>query len=136
MRRVRHCHKVCSLFGTVSALQLVSEVGMAEEENMDTSGEPVSAGTTTVVERVVRMSLRPPPRFGTKGDWKLWLSRFEMYATQAKIAKDSWSKELLSLLEDEPYRMVMHHRLAQTGAYDAVCDCIQRSYAPLGSELE
>eukprot|EP00731_Ephydatia_muelleri_P022232 Em0014g823a len=109
---------------------------MAEEENMDTSGEPVSAGTTTVVERVVRMSLRPPPRFGAKGDWKLWLSRFEMYATQAKIAKDSWSKELLSLLEDEPYRMVTHHGLAQTGDYDAVCDCIQRSYAPLGSELE
>eukprot|EP00731_Ephydatia_muelleri_P008795 Em0004g1133a len=54
----------------------------------------------------------------------------------AKIAKDSWSKELLSLLEDEPYRMVTHHGLAQTGDYDAVCDCIQRSYAPLGSELE
>ncbi|KAL5475209.1 hypothetical protein EMCRGX_G027282 [Ephydatia muelleri] len=70
---------------------------MAEEENMDTSGDPVSTGTTTVVERVVRMSLRPPLRFGAKGDWKLWLSRFEMYATQAKIAKDSWSKELLSL---------------------------------------
>ena len=82
------------------------------------------------------MSLRPPPRFGAKGDWKLWLSRFEMYATQAKIAKDSWSKELLSLLEDEPYRMVTHHGLAQTGDYVAVCDCIQRSYAPLGSELE
>eukprot|EP00731_Ephydatia_muelleri_P008792 Em0004g1130a len=103
---------------------------------MDTSGDPVSAGTTTVAERVVRMSLRPPPRFGAKGDWKLWLSRFEMYAIQAKIAKDSWSKELLSLLEDEPYRMVTHHGLAQTGDYDAVCDCIQRSYAPLGSELE
>ena len=109
---------------------------MAEEEDMDTSGDPVSAGKTTVIERVVRMSLRPPPRFGAKGDWKLWLSRFEMYATQAKIAKDSWSKELLSLLEDEPYRMVTHHGLAQTGDYDAVCDCIQRSYAPLGSELE
>eukprot|EP00731_Ephydatia_muelleri_P024465 Em0016g736a len=51
---------------------------MAEEENMDTSGDPVSAGTTTVVERVVRMSLRPPPPFGAKGDWKLWLSRFEI----------------------------------------------------------
>eukprot|EP00731_Ephydatia_muelleri_P003025 Em0001g3025a len=37
---------------------------MAEEEDMDTSGDPVSAGTATVVERVVRMSLRPPPRFG------------------------------------------------------------------------
>ncbi|KAL5518223.1 hypothetical protein EMCRGX_G003914 [Ephydatia muelleri] len=109
---------------------------MAEEENMDTSGDPVSAGTTTVVERVVRMSLRPPPRFGAKGDWKLWLSRFEMYATQAKIAKDSWSKELLSLLKDEPYCMVTHHGLAQTSDYDAVCDCIQRYYAPLGSELE
>ena len=32
--------------------------------------------------------------------------------------------------------MVTHHGLAQTGDYDAVCDCIQRSYAPLGSELE
>ncbi|KAL5474063.1 hypothetical protein EMCRGX_G028637 [Ephydatia muelleri] len=89
---------------------------MAEEENMDTSGDPVSAGATTVVERVVRMSLRQPPRFGAKGDWKLWLSRFEMYATQAKIAKDSWSKEPLSLLEDEPYRMVTHQGLAQTGS--------------------
>ncbi|KAL5489484.1 hypothetical protein EMCRGX_G018578 [Ephydatia muelleri] len=48
----------------------------------------------------------------------------------------AWSKELLSLLEDEPYRMVTHHGLAQTGDYDAVCDCIQRSYAPLSSELE
>ena len=56
-----------------------------------------------------------------------------MYATQAK---DSLSKELLSLLEDEPYRIVTHHGLAQTGDYDAVCDCIQRSYAPSGSELE
>eukprot|EP00731_Ephydatia_muelleri_P002476 Em0001g2476a len=97
----------------------VIKSGMAEEENMDTSGDPVSAGATTVVERVVRMSLRPPPRFGAKGDWKLWLSRFEMYATRAKIAKDSWSKELQSLLEDEPYRMVTHHELAQTGDYDA-----------------
>ena len=112
---------------------------MSEEENMDTSGGPASgsAGTTNVVvERVVRMALRPPPRFGAKGDWKLWLSRFEMYATQAKIAEDSWTKELLSLLEDEPYRVVTHHGLAQTDDYDAVCDCIQRSYAPLGSELE
>ena len=32
--------------------------------------------------------------------------------------------------------MVTHYGLAQTGDYDAVCDCIQRSYAPLGSELE
>ena len=112
---------------------------MSDEENMDTSGGPASgsAGTTNVVvERVVRMALRPPPRFGAKGDWKLWLSRFEMYATQAKIAEDSWTKELLSLLEDEPYRVVTHHGLAQTDDYDAVCDCIQRSYAPLGSELE
>ena len=54
-----------------------------------------------------------------------------MYATQAKIAKDSWTKELLSLLEDEPYRVVTHHELAQMGDYDEVCDCIQRSYAPL-----
>ena len=110
--------------------------GMSEEENMDTSGglAPSSAGTTNVVvERVVRMALWLPPRFGAKGDSKLWLSRFEMYATQAKIAEDSWTKELLSLLEDEPYRMVTHHGLTQTDDYDAVCDW---SYAPLGSELE
>ncbi|KAL5517224.1 hypothetical protein EMCRGX_G002728 [Ephydatia muelleri] len=113
----------------------VIKSGMAEEENMDTSGDPVSAGATTVVERVVRMSLRPPPRFGAKGDWKLWLSRFEMYATRAKIAKDSWSKELQSLLEDEPYRMVTHHELAQTGDYDAgeVAGRLTRMLIDMGS---
>ena len=70
---------------------------MSEKENMDTSGGPApgSAGTTNVVvERVVKMALRPPPRFGAKGDWKLWLSRFEMYATQAKIAEDCRTKKL------------------------------------------
>ena len=87
---------------------------------MDTSGELVSVGATTVVERVVRMSLRPPLRFAAIGDWKLWLSRFEMYATLAKIAKESWSEELLSLLENEPYRQSYH----QTGDYDVVRDCI------------
>ena len=59
-----------------------------------------------------------------------------MYATQANIAEDSWTKELLLLLEDKPYRVVTHHGLAQSDDYDAVCDCIQQSYDPLGSELE
>ena len=85
---------------------------MSEEENMDTSGGPVSTGATAVVvERVVRMAPRPPTRFGAKGDWKLWLSS-SLYP--AKIAEDSWTKELLSLLEDEPYPVVTHHGLAQT----------------------
>ena len=45
---------------------------MSEEENMDTSGGPVSArATSDVAERIVRMVLRPSPRFGVKGDWKL-----------------------------------------------------------------
>ena len=38
MRRVRHCHKVCSLFGTVSALQLVSEVGWLKKRTWTALG--------------------------------------------------------------------------------------------------
>ena len=33
-------------------------------------------------------------------------------------------------------RALPHGYAPRAGDYDAVCDCIQRSYAPLGSELE
>jgi len=54
--------------------------------------------------RFVRMSLRPPARFAAGADFKLWLTRFEMYLRQADIAQDQQRvKELFSLLEDEPF---------------------------------
>ena len=51
MRRVQNCHKVCSLFGTGSALQLVSEVGWLP----------------------LLLKGLSECRFDAKGHWKLWL---------------------------------------------------------------
>ena len=78
---------------------------MSDTENKEGEGGSPPA-TVTVEPRLVRMSLRPPPRFIAKGDLDLWLKLFEMYARQANIPVDQWVKELLSLLEDEPFGVV------------------------------
>ena len=45
-----------------------------------------------------RMSLRPPFRFKEATDLVLWLTRFEIYVTQAEIPERRWTEELLPLL--------------------------------------
>ena len=56
--------------------------------------------------RAVRMSLRPPARFSATSDLALWLKRFVLYTRHAGIPTERWVAELLSLLEDEPFRVV------------------------------
>lgn len=101
--------------------------------------EPAPArGERAVMDstRFVRMSLRPPTRFAAGTDFKLWLTRFEMYVQQASIAETQKVKELLALLEDEPFRVVTHCGLLETGDYPAVTACLKQHYAPDGNELE
>ena len=87
--------------------------------------------------RFVRMSLRPPARFAAGADFKLSLTRFEMYVRQADIAEDQQRvKELLALLEDEPFRVVSQRGLLETGDYHAVTECLRQRYPPEGNELE
>lgn len=84
----------------------------------------------------VRMSQRPPPRFSGDADLKLWLTRFEMYAEQAKLPRDQWTKELLPLLDDGPLRVVAQQGLTKSEEYQAVVRCLKAQYAPEGNQLE
>lgn len=113
---------------------------MSKEETVPIPVQPVPAhgepASVTDSTRFVRMSLRPPARFAAGADFKLWLTRFEMYVQQASIAETQKVKELLALLEDEPFRVVSHSGLLETGDYPAVTACLKQHYAPAGNELE
>ena len=76
-----------------------------------------SAGSPAVAQ-VVRMSLRPPPRFTPGADLDLWITRFEMYLKQAKIAEEQWTAELLPMLDDEPFRTVLRQGLSASSLYN------------------
>ena len=55
---------------------------------------------------VVPVSKRPPGRYSSGMDFTLWLQRFELYhVAEAGIERGKQAKELLSLLEDEPFRV-------------------------------
>ena len=82
---------------------------------MNTEG---SAGVPAVAQ-VVRMSLRPTPRFAPGTDLDLWITRFEMYLKQANIAEDQWTVELLPMLDDEPFRTVLCQGLSASSQYKA-----------------
>ena len=90
---------------------------MSAEESVTTE----NAETPAVVreQQVVRMSRRPPPRFSEKTDLPLWLMRFELYVRQVKIPEDQWTCELVSLLEDAPFRIVSQQGLAVSTDYEA-----------------
>ena len=85
---------------------------------------------------VVRMSARPPIKFSSASDFSLWIRRFEIYLTEAGIPSDKRAKELLSLLEDEPFRVVSQLGLADGDDYGALKKQLQQHYAPDGNELE
>ena len=89
-----------------------------------------------VVAQVVRMSLRPPPRFAPGTDLDLWITRFEMYLKQANTAEDQWTVELLPMLDDEPFRTILRQGLSASSQYKAVIECLRTRYTPDGNELE
>ena len=61
---------------------------MSETENYEEGASVFTPAAVTVEPRLVRMSVRPPPRFAVSGDLDLWLKWFEMYARQAGIPDD------------------------------------------------
>ena len=110
---------------------------MSAEEAMECEESETSDRPAVVREQlVVRMSRRPPPRFSEKTDLPLWLARFELYVRQAKIPEDQRTCELVSLLEDAPFRIVSQQGLAASTDYEAVVRCLKDQYYPDGNELE
>ena len=86
--------------------------------------------------RVVRVSARPPPKFSAASDFNLWVRRFELYLTEAEIPADKRAREMLSLLEDAPFRIVDQLGLVDSDDYDNLKEQLRKLYAPKGDELE
>lgn len=82
------------------------------------------------------MSVRPPQKFSASADLQLWLLRFELYVREAAIPSGQRVKELLSLLEDEPFRVVSQQGLLESESYDSVKSCLLQRFSPEGNELE
>ena len=56
--------------------------------------------------RPTRFSVRPPARFVTGADFTLWIQRVELYFKAAEIPDEKKGQELVSLLEDDAFRIV------------------------------
>ena len=83
-----------------------------------------------------RVSARPPAKFTSRTDFTLWIQKFELYAKEAEIPDAKMTKELLSLLDDESFRVINHHGLVGTEDYKALVDCLKECFDPAGNEIE
>ena len=74
------------------------------------------------------MSAHPPPHpcFTANSDFNLWWFHFELYIQQNKIPEAEWVKELLPLLEDEPFRVVNRMGLAVSTDVKAAKECLEQ----------
>ena len=62
--------------------------------------------------------------------------RFELYIREAAIPSSQQVKELLSLLEDKPFRVVSQQGLLKSESYDVVKSCLLQRFSPEGNKLE
>ena len=101
---------------------LVSEVGFTMADGDPPAPRPFSA--------------RPPAKFSTTSDFHLWTQRFELYILEAGLPAEKQSSELLSLLEDEPFRVVSQLGLVSATAYEDIKKALQQQFSPTGTETE
>ena len=98
---------------------------MSGEEDPPPTDDPpavlTGAAAAVATERQpLRVSMRPPVRYSAGADIELWLTRFELYVRELGIAQNQWTRELLPLLEDEPFRVVTQLGLVHSTDYKAV----------------
>ena len=108
--------------------------GMSSESDGEEDthvGEPPAEPT-----RFVRVSLRPPPRYTASSDLELWLKRFELYVRQTGLHEDQWAAELLPLLDDTAFRVVLQLGLAESTDYKTITESLRQQFSPKGNELE
>ena len=111
--------------------------GMAtDKQDMEIDRQVPTSGANPLQAGAVRMSVRLPARFSATSDLALWLRRFELYAHQARISTEQWVAELLSLLDDEPFRVVLQQELDSDSEYSDITKCLKAQYNPDGNELE
>ena len=83
-----------------------------------------------------RCSARPPAKFSATTDFNLWIQRFQLYLEEAEIPADKRARELVSLLEDGPFRVVCQLGLVASSDYEAVKRELQQQFSPAGDETE
>ena len=85
----------------------------------------------------VRVCARPPPRFSEDGDFGLWIQRFELYLEEAEVPPAKRARELVSLLDDRPFRYVSQLGLLTSNAsYEAVKSELRKQFCPAADETE
>ena len=57
-------------------------------------------------KKTPRFSVRPPARFVAGTDFTLWIQRVELYMKDVEIPDEKKGQELVSLLEDDAFRIV------------------------------
>ena len=79
-----------------------------------------------VEQRATQFIVRPPTRFVTGTDFTLWIQRVELYMKEAAIPEEKKGQELISLLEDDAFRIVSQMGLlcADTVEYAAMKTCL------------
>ena len=77
-----------------------------------------------------------PPRYVATTDLDLWLKRFELYVRQAGIPEDQWAAELLPLLDDAAFRVVLQLGLAESTDFGTITESLMQQFSPQGNELE
>ena len=85
---------------------------------------------------IVPVSKRPPIRYRSGADFALWLRRFELYVAEAEIEQQKQAQELLSLLEDEPFRIADQSGLIGETDVKKVRSALTHHFSPEGNELE
>ena len=90
----------------------------------------------TTTPAIVRASARPPAKYAPSADFRLWIQRFEIYLREADVPTDKKARELVSLLDDEPFRIISQLGLLTSDDYDSIKKELQQQFAPAGSELE
>ncbi len=78
--------------------------------------------------RFVRVSHRPPPRYTVSSDLDLWLIRFELYVRQASIPENQWVAELLPLLDNEAFCVVLQLGLPESAALATITKCLKQQF--------
>ena len=85
---------------------------------------------------LVPVSKRPPQWYLSGADFTLWLQRFELYVTEAGIATEKKANKLISLLDDEPFRIANQLGLIGEGDFKKVKEALQKQFGPAGNVLE
>ncbi|KFD48093.1 hypothetical protein M514_26357 [Trichuris suis] len=80
--------------------------------------------------------LRPPQPLEAGGNVKVWLQRFEDYAQDAGIPRESWSSVAMSLFSDGLYEMVRNNGLNRQCTFQQLSAFLETRFCRPESAVE